>query len=229
MLKNFFIITVRHLKKQIVYFSINTIGLGIGLGACFLLMLYTINEFTYDNYHPGADQTYRINTFDVEKKEYGGKTPFPFAELIKEQIPDIEIVSQLYRREFKFQLENQELSNEHHWSFTDADFFHIFDIPRSVESMNELNDPLHIYISDKLASRYFPHKNPIDETISIDENNVKLVLTIAGTFKTLPSNTHLNMDVIAPLSLALRLYKDQEFMGFLLVPKLRLGSRNVPL
>ncbi|MBN2000312.1 ABC transporter permease [candidate division KSB1 bacterium] len=214
MLKNYLIMTVRHVKKQMIYFTINIIGLGIGLGACFLLLLYAINEFTYDSYQPEADQTYRILRFDLEKKQYDGKTPYPFAGLIRQQIPSVETVSQLYRHEFKFQYANEELSNEHYWSFTDSDFFKIFDVPLSTGPIDEWADPFQIYISEKLAAYYFPDKNPVGETISIDENNVKKTLKITGTFKSLPSNTHLNMDVIAPLSLALQLYKDQEFMGF---------------
>jgi len=214
MIKSYLIMTLRYIKKQMAYFTINLLGLGIGLGACFLLVLYAINEFTYDTYHPKSNQSYRINRFDLEKKEYDGKIPYPFAELIRQQLTNVEIVSQLYRSDFKFQFANQGLSREHHWSFTDSDFFRFFDVPLSTGSFVKWDNPLQIYLSENLAASYFPDQNPVDETIYIDENNVKLTLTIAGTFPTLPSNTHLKMDVIAPLSLALRLYKDQEFMGF---------------
>ena len=99
MIKNYLTMTIRNLRKQMVYFVINVIGLGIGLGACFLLLLYGINEFTYDTYHPEANQTYRINRFDLEKKEYDGKTEYPFAKVIRQQLPDVETVGLcLYNR-----------------------------------------------------------------------------------------------------------------------------------
>lgn len=213
MLKNYLIFTIRHVKNQIVYFLINIIGLGIGLGACFLLLLFAINEFSYDTYHPKANQTYRILTIDREKNRYDGKTPYPLAEIIRLQMPDVEVVAQLYARDCTFQLTNQELSGEHHWAFADQDFFKVFRIP-FVNQTDHWDDPLQIYLSEGMAEQYFPNTNPIDQTISIDENNTKVMLRIAGLFKTLPSNTHLTMDVIAPLSLAQRLYQNEEFMGF---------------
>ena len=129
MVKNYLLLTARHIKKQLVYFVINITGLGIGLGACFILLLFAINEFNYDSYHPNADRTFRILTIDREKNRYDGKTPFPLAQVIRFQLPDVEAVTQLYTRDCTFQLANQELSNEHHWAFVDLDFFQVFRIP----------------------------------------------------------------------------------------------------
>jgi putative ABC transport system permease protein len=78
MITNYFILAFRHLKKQFLYFLINLLGLGIALGACFLLLLYTINEFSYDRYHPSVDQTYLLLTRELSKKEYDSFFINPF-------------------------------------------------------------------------------------------------------------------------------------------------------
>ena len=215
MFKNYIIAAIRNLKRQHVYFSINVLGLGIGLGACFLLLLYTLNEFNYDRYHPKADQTYRILTANLEKKEYDGETPYPFAEFIRNSMPEVDKVSQLFYQNIKFNLSGQEQSEEQGFVFADQAMFVLFNIPiTSGLQYKDWNDPFQIYMSEKLAKRYFPDTNPFDRTISIDENNQKTTLKIVGVFKTLPSNTHLEMDVIAPISLALKIYQVREFMGF---------------
>jgi putative ABC transport system permease protein len=219
MFKNYVITAIRNLKRQRVYFGINVLGLGVGFGACFLLLLYTFNEFNYDRYHPKADQTYRILTVNLEKKEYDGQTPYPFAEFIQNNMPEVDIASRLFQNNIKFNLSSKEQSEEHRFTFTDHAMFKLFDIPIiSGLDYKNWNDPFQIYISEKLAGQYFFNTNPLGQTISIDENNQKINLKIIGVFKSLPSNTHLEMDVIAPISLSLRIYKNQELMGFSLLP-----------
>jgi putative ABC transport system permease protein len=215
MITNYFILAFRHLKKQFLYFLINLLGLGIALGACFLLLLYTINEFNYDRYHPSVDQTYLLLTRELSKKEYDGKTPYPFAEVIRNQIPEVQYVSQLFYQPIQFQTSNLEQSDEQDFMFTDREMFKLFDIriTRGL-SVQKWNDPYQIYISETLCKRYFPDLDPIGETIDLDENNQKTTLKIAGLFQPMPSNTHLRMDVIAPISLARKIYENQEFMGF---------------
>ncbi|HPG39591.1 MAG TPA: ABC transporter permease [bacterium] len=215
MFKNHLKTAFRNLKKQRVYFSINILGLGIGLGSTFLLLLYTINEFTYDRNHPKADQTYRILMSDLEKNELKGGTPYPLAALIRENLPAVEKASQLFNRHIPFNLSDEVKSQEQDIVFTDKALFELFDIPvTSGLSVQDWDDPFQIYINDQMAKRYFPDTNPIGQVISIDENNQKTTLKIAGIFKSLPSNTHLKMDLIAPIALAAKIYKEQEFMGF---------------
>ena len=131
MITNYFILAFRHLKKQFLYFLINLLGLGIALGACFLLLLYTINEFNYDRYHPSVDQTYLLLTRELSKKEYDGKTPYPFAEVIRNQIPEVQYVSQLFYQPIQFQTSNLEQSDEQDFMFTDRELFKLFDIHSS--------------------------------------------------------------------------------------------------
>ena len=215
MFKNYLKTAFRNLKKQRVYFSINILGLGIGLGAAFLLLLYTINEFTYDRYHPKADQTYRILMSDLEKNELKGGAPYPLAALIRENLPAVEKASQLFNRHIPFNLSDEVKSQEQDIVFTDKTLFELFDIPvTSGLSVQDWDDPFQIYISDQMAKRYFPDTNPIGQVISIDENNQKTTLKIAGIFKSLPSNTHLKMDLIVPIALAVKIYQEQELMGF---------------
>jgi putative ABC transport system permease protein len=215
MIINYFILAFRNLRKQFLYFIINLLGLGIGLGACFLLIRYAFNEFSYDRYYAGADRTYLLLTRELSKKEYDGKTPYPFAEFIRNQIPDVQYVSQLFYQPIKFQTLNLEQSAEQDFIFTDRELFKLFDIrvTRGL-SIQKWDDPFQIYISETLCKRYFPDLDPIGETIDLNENNQKTTLKIVGTFQPMPSNTHLRMDVIAPISLALKIYENQEFMGF---------------
>ena len=61
MLRNYFKITIRNLKRYKGYSLINIIGLGIGMACCILILLWVQDELSYDQYHTNADRIYRIN------------------------------------------------------------------------------------------------------------------------------------------------------------------------
>ena len=70
MILNYLTVALRNLLRQPVYSLINIVGLAIGMAACMLIVLYILDELSYDRYHPDADRIYRI----VDDIESGGQT-----------------------------------------------------------------------------------------------------------------------------------------------------------
>ena len=60
MLKNYFKISVRSLLKNKFFFSLNVLGLSIGIAACLICYLHVQYELSYDGYHSNAKNIYRI-------------------------------------------------------------------------------------------------------------------------------------------------------------------------
>ncbi|MEO1032593.1 MAG: ABC transporter permease, partial [Bacteroidota bacterium] len=59
MIKNYFKIALRNLKKNRLYTTINIFGLSIGLAACLLILLYISSELTYDSFHKKSNHIVR--------------------------------------------------------------------------------------------------------------------------------------------------------------------------
>ena len=55
MIKNYFKTAFRNLVKNKFYSSINIIGLAAGLATCMLILLYVLDELSYDKYNKNAD------------------------------------------------------------------------------------------------------------------------------------------------------------------------------
>ncbi len=51
MLKNYFKIALRNLWRNKGFSSINIFGLAVGLAVCLLMMLFVIDEFSYDKFN----------------------------------------------------------------------------------------------------------------------------------------------------------------------------------
>ena len=61
MLKNYFKTAFRNLLRNRFYTLINIAGLAIGLATCFLIILYVLDELSYDKYNVNANRIYRVN------------------------------------------------------------------------------------------------------------------------------------------------------------------------
>jgi putative ABC transport system permease protein len=92
MLKNYLTIAFRNLRKQSFYSFINIGGLAVGVAACLVIVLFIIDELSYDKYNTKADRIYRL---DNEIK-FGGNyyhintSSAPAAQTLLQDYPEIE-------------------------------------------------------------------------------------------------------------------------------------------
>lgn len=92
MIKNYFRITWRSLRKNKIYSSINIIGLAVGLAIFWLMGLYIADELSYDRSSPNADRIYRVvHTAEWPTGSFKlAPTSAPFAPALEKDYPEIE-------------------------------------------------------------------------------------------------------------------------------------------
>ena len=79
----------RYIINSKVFTIINLIGLIAGLSASFILLLFALNEISFDNYHEGSDRIYRV----LNKDKNGTKTiltPYSLAPALLEDTVNVE-------------------------------------------------------------------------------------------------------------------------------------------
>src|ERR1700759_873020 len=92
MLKNYFKIALRNLRKSKLYSLINITGLSVSLAVSILLLLWVNDELSFDRFNTHASSLYRLSP----KFDNGGKatiwdnTPAPLAVYAKKERPEIE-------------------------------------------------------------------------------------------------------------------------------------------
>ncbi len=94
MLKNYFKIAWRSLRKHKVFSIINISGLAIGLAAFWMITLYVADELSYDDYNVNASRIFRVAP---HLNWDGGNlnlapTSAPFAPALKSDYPEIQEV-----------------------------------------------------------------------------------------------------------------------------------------
>src|SRR5579872_1498778 len=111
MLKNYFLIALRQLRKERMYAVVKIGGFALSIAACLLIMLYIRDEMTYDTSWPAAGRLYRLTgEFDLNGKvETGADWPAPMAAALKANFPEIEAVGRLMPHDLAGRSENNEI------------------------------------------------------------------------------------------------------------------------
>ena len=209
MLKNYFKTAWRNLVKNKAFSLINIMGLTIGITVCMMIFLFIMNEFSVDNFHKDGANIYRV----MRGFQRDGKTN-EVAYLSGPYAPAL-------LNDFKGQVlkavrvnPNDNLITVGNQSFhekkvlnVDSNFFTFFSFPLlKGNASTVMQEPGNVVLTETTAKKYFGSiDNAMGKTIMLEKDRP---MKVAGIAKDVPSNSHLDFDLVMPLSN----YKDRSWM-----------------
>jgi putative ABC transport system permease protein len=196
MIRHYLKTAFRFLKRNKLYTIINALGLSISLAVSFIILLFVINEFSYNHCHKKRKQVHRVVNYYKEFKQSMAGTPYVLAKTMKEEFPQVERAINLRNvRGFKLKLKDEYI-NVRRPLATNSDVFDIFTIPISGSLLNEdpLQEPNSIVISRKLADMFFPDEDPVGKEIEGLINSSEEIFVVSGVFEDLPRNSTFQAD-----------------------------------
>jgi putative ABC transport system permease protein len=200
MLYNYLKIAFRSLMKFKGYASINLIGLALGLTAGILIMIYVLDELSFDKFHTKGDRLYRVNTVFMKGDSGEGANEtngWPVGKVLEKDFPEVESV--LYTRSASFLSINQgdkRILQKNH--FATPEFFSMFSFTLVAGNPDKaLTEPYSIVISQDMEKKYFPEGNALNKTLVMADT---LNMLVTGVMKNIPSNSHIQADMILSFS-----------------------------
>lgn len=202
MLKNYFKITLRSLWKHKAYAIINLLGLSFGLAAGIFILLYVIDEVSYDNFHTKRDRIYRVNSgfsnpITGEKDGTMDTNAWPVGKVLESEYPEVEAV--LYTRNaFGLLVNFEEKQIRQRSFFASNEFFDIFSFPMiSGNPATALEKPYSVVITESMANKYFPNTEPLGNTLTMMDT---LQFEVTGVIKDVPANSHIQFEMLISFS-----------------------------
>jgi putative ABC transport system permease protein len=197
MLKNYFKIALRTLRRNTTYSFISVLGLAIGITGATLLYLYIDNELAYDAFHEESEQIYRIVEIvdSQERTRYFGQTAPVLGSTLEENFPEIENLVRVYQPIGHVDMEwKGEAISERNWLMTDPSFFEVFDFEVvEGDKSTALSQPNSVVISERKAQQLFGSQNPIGEVLTFSNLGDN---TVTAVVKNVPDNSHLQFDLL---------------------------------
>jgi len=212
MLKNYFLIAFRVLRKHTLYSVINILGLSIGL-ACFILIgLFVRFELSFDTFHVKADRIFRVYSEDFRNSSVFlyAPTPLPLATTLKSEYPEIEFASRISQRS-SILLSSGDRHFYENVIYADPDIFDILTLPlERGEPDQVLSKPFSIVLTRDQAEKYFGQEDPVGRTLTADNKDE---YTVTGVLKALPDNSHLRIRILASIE-SIRLQEGERWTSW---------------
>lgn len=201
MIGNYIITSYRFIVKSKTYTLLNLAGLVAGLAASFILLIFTINELSYDKFHTKEARIYRVLARDYKGNLFA-LSPYPLGPALKKDISGIEMTARLafpaYLTGPVMVSSSGIYINERSFFCADPDLLRIFDIDLITGNREEcLKGDHSVIISDLAARKYFGTAPPLGRELGIKTAGVSYNLIVTGVFRSLPWNSTLEMDMIS--------------------------------
>jgi len=217
MIKNYLKTAFRNLWRTKAFSVINIAGLSVALGCCMLILLYTMDEMSYDRFNVNAQKIYRLVVEDVSpqgvsnKMGSTGSMPGP---TFKREVPEIEDFVRLQGGNFTAK-RGSDVFNEDAL-FVDSNFFSVFTAPlKSGSYKNALAGDNTIVISEDIAKKYFGDKDAVGQVMQLKDDAAFKLYTVTAVTKRSPQNSSLKIKILVPFK-ASGAYKDNQWFNFYL-------------
>ena len=199
MIKIYLKIAWRNLMKNKVFSFINILGLTIGITVCMMIFLFIMNEFSFDKFHARGKNIYRIMRGSDSANDWSPYLSPPYATALVNDYPgEIKKAVRVMPTNGLISFDDNAF-NEKKLYLTDSDFFSFFSFPLvKGNAATVLKDPESVVLTETTAKKYFGNRDPIGKTIELDKHRQ---LKVTGIAKDVPSNSHLDFDMVAPIAI----------------------------
>jgi putative ABC transport system permease protein len=213
MIRNYFKIAWRSIQKSKMMFSINVIGLAMGIATCLVISLFVMDELSYDRFNENAKHIVRVNLSAKMGDELIDESSVmaPVAQTFKNEFPEVKATTRLLKTAdiAKVIYKNQTFRSGKS-AMVDSTFFDVFSINFvKGNAKNALNKPRTVVLTQKQAQAYFGNDDPINKTIEIKDQGVYSqagyvdlsgFYSVTGIIEEIPSNAHFHFDILTSMA-----------------------------
>ncbi len=200
MFKNYLKIAWRNILKNKGVFSINIIGLALGIASCLIITLFVVDELSYDRYNENADEivnvVFRGKVNGEEIKE--GAIMAPVAKTLKQEFPEVLDATRIRNIGTpKITVDNQSY-REDKFAYVDTNFFNVFTLPIiEGDIKNPLQELNTAVITRAQAEKFFGAADAVGKLFHLEGQEQPFRVT--GIIEEVPQNSHFHFDIFASM------------------------------
>jgi putative ABC transport system permease protein len=212
MLRYYFLLFFRNLKRQKLFSFINLLGLTVSIASTLLIYLFVRHEFSYDKFHQHAERIYRVNQTFIwgeESDQQFASTGPGVAYAVQEELPEVELMTSIHTPgNFIISYTNQKKEvvafEEDKILAADSNFFSMFNFPFvKGDARNALLQANTLVMSESTAKKYFGDEDPIGKMVrlgGLGSGAEQKTYEVTGVVKDTPDNSYIEFDVLLSMN-----------------------------
>jgi putative ABC transport system permease protein len=167
-----------------------------------LIILYVKDEVSYDRFHAGVDQIYRITNQSFDKKENkehkDGNTGYLQGPRFTANIPGIKSFVRVQSRTADFK-KGADITS-HDLLYVDSNFFSMFTFPLIEGNAKTcLKEPHSAVLSEDEAKKQFGTTQAVGKTVLIKDGDEFIPFTVTAIAKKCPQNSSIKFQILLPI------------------------------
>ena len=214
MITNYLIVTLRRLRRQLGYSTLNVAGLAVGIATCLVIALFIHHEWSYDRFHPTADRVMRVMIESGADSDLSPSLPAALPQRLRSSIPDVEAAASLADVGEVLVASDDAMFHEENGVRANAEFFRVFSGFTALHGdlATALNQPGAIVLTRPMAEKYFGAADVVGRTLTTrDERRIDPVAwrernalsfetlsetpyTVTAVIEAPPSNSSIDFD-----------------------------------
>jgi len=195
MLRNLLTIAIRNIIKEKTYSAINILGLTIGITCSLFLLMYILDELSFDRYHKNADNIYRIvsNIKEPDNAFTWSVAQVPLAQELRDNYPEVENAVRFFGTGRTLYKNGDKQFYEEGFYLADSTVFDMFTYNFIAgDPATALDNSFSLVLTEKTATKYFPDaRTALGQSI---QNQQGEEFKITGVIEDVPLNSHFRFD-----------------------------------
>lgn len=202
MVKNYILIAFRNAWRNKGYTLINLLGLAIGIASSIIILLFVMDELSYDRHNDHFRNIYRIC---IRGKIQGNEleaalSNAPMGAALKDEYPEVLDFTRLFTFDGDpiVRYEDNAFIEENFY-YADSTFFNVFTAPAIYgDPQKMLNRPNTVVLTQEIARKYFGSLDPVGKMLEVGQQGTNFEIT--GVVKGFPENSHFHFNMLASMT-----------------------------
>ena len=197
MLQNYFKLALRNIQKHKFFSAINILGMSVGIAACLLILLYVVDELSYDRFHASADRIYQVGLHAKigDQDVTVANTCPPMAQALVTEVPGVDqatrIASFWGAPTLKYE---DKVFTEDKVFHADSNFFNFFSYKLlEGDPATALLEPNSVVLTESIATKYFGNESALGKLVSIGGDHT---YKVTGITPDAPLNSHFIFNIL---------------------------------
>jgi putative ABC transport system permease protein len=216
MWRNYLTVGLRALVKNKTYAFINIFGLGVGLAACLILLLYVRYETSYDEWLPNSENTYQFQSH--YRNEQTGEemrlqmTSYVAGQRLKADFPQVENIVYALSSSPVILRDGEALPTDD-VLIVDNLFFDVLRFPLvQGNASSALSRPGTAVLTQSEARRLFGREDVIGRTLTMVGRGNATDYRITGIARDVPRNSHVRFSIVARVDMPSFMAQSPDFL-----------------
>lgn len=209
---NYVKMATRQYKRNFGYAMLNLIGLTIGLLSTLLIAMYILDELSFDRFHEGHKNIYRLIRHDPANGSMADNTPSPWKPNMAKDFPEILEHTRMGQDPVLINEDGRNFLEEgFYWA--DDNFLEVFSFEvLSGDKSTMLDEPNAIVMTRSRAMRYFNSIDVVGKSLAVKvyDGNRDFQMKVTGVIEDIPQNSHIQFDLLGSMLTTREMYADFE-------------------